>query len=220
MNAEIKERKIRQLNKKKPALKTLNRDTMRMELCDMQEACDQVAYYTAEGDETLLSALLGNDEIDAEELRTSCIMLSGEIDQMLSDMNDPEVFPPRFDKIMTFTAHNADDDVLCYDSVEGDYYGCYWSMWDQDDLKKSLMNLSKEQIIMEFRQSLQVALSFLALKARYDNLDCAADILKGESAERCKTAIRINEIYEERNGKAFYEFERLVNSLPPEEWVK
>ncbi len=220
MIKELKEEKIRRLNKKKPALKTLNRDTMVTELYDMMDACDQVAYFTADGDETLLNALLGDDEIDAEELRTSCITLSAEMDQMLSDMDDPEVFPPRFDKIMTFTGHNADDDVLCYDQTEGDYFGCYWGILDQDDLKKSLMNLSKEQIIMEFRQSLQVALSFIALKARYDDLDCAVGILKGESAERCKTAKRINELYEERNGKAYCEYERLIESLPPEEWVK
>lgn len=227
MAIEVKERKIRRLNRKKPALRTLNRDTMVRELWDMEEACDDVAFYYAGENDTLLDAILGESEIDADELKTNCSILSAEIGQMLYDMDNPDIFPAHFDKIMAFSGNS--DDVLCYDAAEGDYFGCEWNSWDQEDLKKSLSKMTKDQIIDEFRQSFQVALSFVALRARYDDLDCALDVFKGEMSERCRTVSRLNELYEkvtdwrsfrEETRKAYNEFERLLQLIPQEEWLK
>ena len=230
VDMSVRTQKSIQRRCKKTVLRMLNEEQMRNELYDMMERCDDVTYYYPNDDEdTLMGSLVGaEEECEASELRTQFAILSGDCYNMLEDMNDSWNFPKHFDGIMTFTGHRHDD-VFGWEPEEGDYCGMEWNDWDQDELAKSLKNLTKSEILMEFRQSFQIALSFLSLKYRYDDLVGCADVLTSEFADRCKTAKRINELYEEvtdwrshgaQKRKAYDEFNKVLQQMPQEEWLK
>ena len=81
MNNAAKE-KARQLRYKKAALARLNLDTIRDELSEISENCDNVRYFIEDDSETLLAALDGDEEEEYEfkmmffDLSSKCDRLS------------------------------------------------------------------------------------------------------------------------------------------------
>ncbi|MBR4608076.1 MAG: hypothetical protein IKO41_17860 [Lachnospiraceae bacterium] len=213
---------------KKPVLRMLNKEEMENSLSEMSETCDNVTYWFDDGgDDTLFGSLVGADEEEeAQELKMQFAILSSDCQTMLQDMYDSSAFPEHFDKIMTF-AGNREDDVMEWDAQEGDYFGIEWSWWEQEELEKSLSHLTKENLLWEFRQSFQIGLSYLALRARFDDLSGCAEVLTSDFADRCKVVKRLEELYENvsdplryRNAKEWREFDSILQLLPQEEWLK
>ena len=94
---ELKKHKARQLRYKKPIAKDLNLDTIREKLCDIQEACEEVRWYTDsdDGADSLINALSG-DEDEAYEFKMAFADLCAECERMNSDL-DEEWVPECFD---------------------------------------------------------------------------------------------------------------------------
>lgn len=224
--AETKKDKAKRLRYKKPIAKDLNLDTIRQELWDIQEACEEVHWYTDsdEGDDGLVNALL-SDEDEAYEFRMAFADLCSECEKMIEDI-DEEWIPECFD--IFFVAAGAGE-LLGWDSYEGDYFGldCADS-FAEDEAKRQLKYMTKDNLIAAARQCFKVYQAYIGLRNRYDSLKAAIDILRDQNTGILQVVKEIDKLYEaaqENQGtyakysKEWKEFDRYADALPAEVWI-
>lgn len=224
---ETKRHKAKMLRYKKPIVKDLNLDNIKQELWDIQENCEEVHWYFDSDEDTLINALDG-DEDEAYEFRMMFGDLCAECDQMLEDL-EQEWVPDCFDRF--FVAAGAGEEyggLLGFDTYEHDYYGLSCTdAWAEDECKKSLKQMTKDELIAATRQCFRVYASFIALRHRYDCLKAAIDILRDQNTGYLQMVKQIEELYgklDEDNyskyGKAYKEFEQFTSNLPQEAWIQ
>lgn len=223
---ESKINKAKQLRYKKPIVKNLNLDTIRQDLWDMQEACEEVRWYTDSDDgDSLINALLG-DEDEAYEFKMAFADLCAECEKMFEDM-DEEWIPECFD---IFFVAAAGEDLLGYDSFEGDYYGLsnYESELAAKESREKLKRLTKDELIDASRQCFAIYQAYIGLRTRYDSLQAAIDILRDQNTGVLQTVKEIEKLYDEaqeqqgrwaKYSKEWKEFERYTDALPQEAWI-
>lgn len=233
INAEETKRfKAKQLRYKKPIVRDLNLETIQEELWDIQEECENVRWYFDTDEDTLINALDG-DEDEAYEVKMMFADLCAECDQMRGDLNE-EWVPDCFDRF--FVAIGAGEDfggLLGYDSYEQDYFGLsYTDAWAEDESKKVLKRMTKDEIIASSRQCFRVYQSFIALRYRYDCLKAAMDILRDQNTGYLQMVKQIEEVYEKADKEtegfkrtfgrrsALNELDRLVENMPQEAWIQ
>lgn len=230
MNAEeTKREKARALRYKKPIVRDLNLMSIKETLYDIQEECESVRWFTDTEEETLINSLGSEDQ--AYEFRMMFADLCAETERMLCDLED-EWVPKCFD--IFFVAAGAEDGLggglLGYDSYEQDYFGLDCSyLYAEDEAKKTLKRMTKDELIDASRQCFKIYQSFIALSYRYDCLKSAMDILKSENTDYLQVIKQINELYEkvdkESHGfqydcKEEAELDNLFDCLPQEAWVQ
>lgn len=231
MNAEETKRwKAKNLRYKKPMVKELNLDTIREKLFDIQGECEEVRWYTdsEDGEDSLLNALDGNED-EVYEFKVAFAYLCEECEAMQVDLNE-EWIPECFD--LLFVVAGAGDQfggLLGYDSYEGDYFGINcMDAWAEDEAKKKLKQLTKDELIAAIRQSFKVYQSYIGLSVRYDSLKAAIDILRDKNTGILQAVKEIERLYEAASSeqgiyaeysKAWKEFDQYTESLPPEAWV-
>lgn len=224
---ETKKEKARQLRYKKPIAKNLNFDYISQDLWDIQDICEEVRWYTdtEDGEDSLLNALSG-DEDEAYEFKMAFADLCAECERMREDLNE-EWVPECFD---IFFVAMGQDDVLGWDSYEGDYFGitAYESDLAENESKEKLKKMTKDELIDASRQCFRVYQAYIGLRNRYDSLKAAIDILKDQNAGYLQIVKEIERIYEEAQehqgdwaeySKEWKEFERYTNALPQEAWI-
>lgn len=148
---------------------------------------------------------------------------------MQVDLNE-EWIPECFD--ILFVAAGAGDQfggLLGYDSFEGDYFGINcMDAWAEDEAKKKLKKMTKDELIAAIRQCFRVYQSFIGLSIRYDSLKAAIDILRDKNTGILQVVKEIERLYEAASSeqgiyaeysKAWKEFDQYTESLPPEAWV-
>ncbi len=226
MNAkETKQQKARQLRYKRPIVKELNLMAIKEELWDIQEECEEVHWYADTDEETLINALDG-DEDEAYEFKMMFGDLCAECERMLEDLEE-EWIPDCFDRF--FVAIGAGDDfggLLGYDSYEQDYFGLSCTdAFVEDESKKVLKKLTKDDLIVAARQCFRVYSSYIALKHRYDCLKAAIDILKDQNTGYLQMVKQIEETYEKANDEGFYgkadmELDRFISMMPQEAYIQ
>lgn len=226
---ETKRQKARSLRYRKAIAKDINFDRIQEDLWEIQEECDNVRYYFEEDDETLLNALDG-DEDEESEFRMMFCDLSAECEQMQEDLQT-EYVPDCFDDF--FVAVGKGEELLGWDSYEGDYFGLGYA-WEekeaQKESRKRLLRLTKEQIIEAAQDCFSVFRAYIGLRHRYDCLKSAMDILKDENTGYRQMVRQINEAYEkaERDthgfrydwGESAEEFDGLISSMPDMAWIQ
>lgn len=227
---EIKRQKARNLRYKKPIVKDLNLENIRQELWDIQEECESVHWYFDTDEDTLINALDGNED-EAYEFRMMFGDLCAECERMLEDL-DEEWIPEYFDYF--FVALGVGEDfggLLGYDSYEQDYFGlsCI-DAYAEDEGKKVLKRLTKEDLIAAARQCFKVYQSFIALRHRYDCLKAAIDILREQNTGYLQMVKQIDEVYEkaEKASLGFHynfceeirELDRILENMPQEAWIQ
>lgn len=232
MNAEeTKRQKAEALRYKKPIVKDLNLDSIKERLWDIQGECEDVRWYFDTDDDTLINALDG-DEDEAYEFKMMFADLCAECDQMVSDLGQ-EWVPDCFDKF--FVAAGAGDyfgGIIGFDTYEKDYYGigCA-SPFAEDEAKKTLKRMTKDELIAAARQCLKIYQGYIALSNRYDCLKAALDILRDQNTGYLQMVRQIEELYEkaeeeslgfryETYGKSMKEFNSYVDALPQEAWLQ
>lgn len=224
---ETKRKKAINLRYKKPIVKDLNLQSIQEELWDIQEECENVHWYFDTDEDTLINALDGNED-EAYEFKMMFGDLCAECEQMLSDLRE-EWVPDCFDKF--FVAVGAGENyggLLGYDSYEQDYFGfTFENAWAEDEVKKSLKRMTKDDLIAAARQCFRIYQSYIALRYRYDCLKATMDILRDENTGYLQMVKQIEETYEKANADDFYEgeqstknFDRLVAMMPMEAWVQ
>ena len=231
MNAEEKKiEKARNMRYRKPIVRNLNLESISEELWEIQEECEDVRWYTdsEDGEDSLVNALCG-DEDEAYEFKMMFADLCAECERMSEDIESewiPECFNILF---VTAGAGDSFGGLLGYDSYEQDYFGLgFESDWAEDEAKKKLKQMTKDDLIDAMRQCFKVYQSYVGLRYRYDCLKASIDILKDKNTGYLKVTKEIEKLYEEaseKNGsfaeysKEWKEFERYTDALPQEVWV-
>lgn len=225
---ETKRFKAKQLRYKKPIAKNLNLDSLTQDLWDIQEACEEVHWYTDsdDGNDSLINALAG-DEDEAYEFKMAFSDLCAECERMIEDIQE-EWVPECFD--IFFVAAGADD-LLGWDSYEQDYYGIsqYESGLAENDSRDRLKRMTKDELIDASRQCFKVYQAYIGLRNRYDSLKAAIDILRDQNTGVLQAVKEIEKLYydaaQEKQGnyaeysKEWKEFERCTDALPQEAWI-
>lgn len=230
MNAEeTKQEKARQLRYKKPIVKELNLETIMDKLWEIRDVCEDVHWYVDTDGETLINALDGNED-EAYEFKMMFSELCAECERMYCDLGT-EWVPDCFDKF--FVAVGAGYDfggILGFDSYEQDYYGidCMDS-FAEDEAKKTLKRMTKEDLIAAARQCFKVYQGYIALSYRYDCLKAAIDILRDQNTGYLQMVKQIEEVYERAEEESFgfrynwsraeQELDRILGNMPQEAWI-
>lgn len=227
---ETKRYKASQLRYKKPIVKNLNLDSIKEELWDIQGECEDVHWYFDTDEETLINALDG-DEDEAYEFKMMFADLCAECERMSEDLEE-EWIPDCFD--IFFVAVGAGEDfggILGYDTYEQDYFGLSCSyVWAEDESKKVLKRMTKDELIAAARQCFRVYQSFIALRHRYDCLKAAMDILRDQNTGHLQMVKQIEDAYDKAEKassgfriplkKAAYELDRILENMPQEAWIQ
>lgn len=228
VNAEETKRiKAKNMRYKKPIAKDLNLQTIQDELWNIQEECENVHWFCDTDEETLINALDG-DEDEAYEFKMMFADLCAECEQMSNDLEE-EWVPECFD--IFFVAAGAGDSyggLLGYDSYEGDYFGLNCTdTWAEDEAKKVLKRMTKDELIAATRQCFRVYSSYIALRYRYDCLKNSMDILRDQNTGYLQMVKEIEELYSKADQEEFRDWEpntqkleNYLNDLPQEAWIQ
>lgn len=227
--AEKKAYKAKQLRYKKPIVRGLNIDTIQSELWDMISACEDIHWYD-DNEESLVSALNG-DEDEAYEFKIAFSDLEAELEQFQGDL-DGEYISKYFDIFFPAVEARYAGGYLGFDQYEGDYYGLepYAYSWAEDEAAKKIMSLTKKEILKTVGQCLKIAYQYMAVRYRYDCLDAAIEILRGENMERIKIIKGIEEQYliaekssegfKWKHDKEIYKLDDMIQQVPQEYWIQ
>ena len=222
--------KAKQLRYKKPIVKNLNLESITQDLWEIQEACEEVHWYTdsEDGEDTLINALAG-DEDEAYEFKMAFADLCAECERMFEDIQE-EWIPECFDIFFVSAgAGETNGGLLVFDEWEQDYYGlsCTES-FAEDEAKRKLKQMTKDELIAATRQCFKVYSAYIGLRNRYDSLKAAIDILRDQNTGYLQVVKEIERLYEaasEQEGrfaeysKEWKEYERYTDALPPEAWI-
>lgn len=227
---ETKRYKAKQMRYKKPLVKNLNLDSIKEDLWNIQEECENVRWYTdsEDGTDSLINALDG-DEDEAYEFKMAFADLCAECDKMMEDL-EAEWIPDCFD--IFFVAVGAGDEyggLLGYDSFEEDYFGidCFDS-FAEDEAKKKLKQMTKDDLITATRQCFKVYSAYVGLRNRYDSLKAAIDILRDRNTGYLQVVKEIERLYENVTKDCWSqkewsnesrEWKRYTDALPQEAWI-
>ncbi len=229
---ETKRKKAKNLRYKKPIVTNLNLDEIKNDLWDIQQECEEVRWYTdsEDGNDSLINALAGDEE-EAYEFKMAFADLCAECDRMRDDLHE-EWIPECFD--IFFVAAGAGETyggLLGFDEFEGDYFGIgrIEDLWAEDEAKKKLKAMTKDNLILAIRQCFRVYSAYIGLRTRYDSLKAAMDILRDKNTGYLQVVKEIEKLYEDASKeqgkyaeytKEWREFERYTDALPPEAWIQ
>ena len=119
-----------------------------------------------------------------------------------------------------------------YDAYEGDYYGIepYEYAWAEDEAAKKIMTLTKKEILEVTGQCLKIAYTYMGIRYRYDCLEAAIEILRGENMDRIKVVKGIEEQYlianessqgfQWKNNAEVRKLEDMIREVPAEYWIQ
>ena len=221
--------KAKQLRYKKPIARDLNLDTIRSELWEMIEACTDIHWYDND-EESLVNALDG-DEDEAYEFKMAFTDLEADLDRFQEDLYN-EYVTNFFDTFFPACGARFAGGYLGYDVYEGDYYGLapYEYAFAEDVAAKKIMTLTKKQILEIVGQCLKIEHSYMALRYRYDCLEAAIEILRGENMEKIKAIKGIEDQYETANKSSngfkwendneVMILEKMMREIPQEYWIQ
>ena len=224
---KARKEKARQLRYRRPIVKDLNLQTIKENLWDIQEECENVRWFEDTDEETLIEALEG-DEDEAYEFRMMFADLCAECERMIEDLEE-EWVPKCFDKF--FVAIGAGDDyggLLGYDSFEGDYFGIgYADSFVENEAKKNLKSLTKDELIVASRQCFKIYQAYIGLQHRYDCLKSTIDILRGQNLDLLQTIKEIEKAYDAiwhganfKHPKEEQYFDQIAENLPQTAWLQ
>ena len=234
--AEEKRReKARALRYRKPAVKDLNIAEILEQLTEIEEECAEVHWYcdSEDGWDTLLNAL-DNDDADAWEFKMAFADLEGQCERMRDDLTDDfhmamgvtEGFDLFFAGI---GAGKTFGGMMGFDEYEQDYFGLEPG-WESEQAEKTaaekLKRLTKDELLDTAGRCFRIAVNFLSLRHRYDNLKAAMDILREQNTALLQQVKAIEEAYEAAT-RSEYEwendtgrFDALLRALPDRAWIE
>lgn len=239
---EKRAEKARHLRYRKPAVKDLNLASIQAQLTDIAEACADVHWYceSEDGWDTLLNALDGDDE-EAWEFKLAFADLEGDCERMREDMDRldewdyEDLVGDHFDVFFAgIGAGSVGGGLYGFDDYEGDYFGLEPG-WESEaaerEASEKLKRLTKDKLIGLMSQAFRIAVNFLSLRGRYDDLKAALDILREQNTALLKQVKDIEDLYDrtEAEGFAKYDFrrsesekklDRLLTQLPERAWIE
>lgn len=222
----LRREKARGVRYKKAISAELNLEQIQKNLWDMQETASNIRWWYADGDETMLDELIGDEE-ESFELKMAFSTLEDDCYRMLQDL-DNEWIPEFFDDFFGTIAGRNFGGMLGFDSYEGDYFGLSDSeaRWAKEECEKRMLNHTKKEIVEAYSVCFRVAVNYMSLRSRYDGLKSYIDILNGQNTGFLATVKRIEELYEKITGDKFPSwddidaFDSLLGNMPDEVWIQ
>lgn len=239
--AEEKRReKARALRYRKPAVKDLNIPEILEQLTEIEEECAEVHWYcdSEDGWDTLLNALDGDDD-DAWEFKMAFADLEGQCEKMRDDLTDDFSMTmgvtEGFD--LFFAGIGADavtGGMYGFDDYEQDYFGLEPG-WQSEQAEREaagkLKRLTKDELIATAGRCFRIAVNFISLRLRYDNLKAAMDILREQNTALLQQVKAIEDLYDATEAEGFSKYDwrrsenekaldRLLRALPDRAWIE
>ena len=218
-----KAERTRALRYKRPALATMGWEEIERELEEIQEACDDVAYFIGDEDE-LLDAFDGDSE-EAWEFRLGFADLSAKSTRLFDAMYEWGDRDDFNDCTVALVGNRYD--VVGFDGFEEDYFSLcrYEEELATTEAGKRLMRKTKAEMIASIGQALGTLIAFLDLRQSYDYLKATIDILRDENHSILQTVKQIEEAYEkaQENPYSWKEnknFDQLTELLPSRMWLE
>ena len=223
----------RSLRYKRAALAFMGFDHIRDELYEMRDSMDAIHWWSDQDEETLLSALDG-DEDDAWEFKMAFSHLEARADSLFETIYElcryEDNFGQTYDDCTVALIGNRYL-TIGYDSFEEDYCALtgYESDLAQTESGKRLMRKTKAEIISTVGQCLGILISFLDLRQQYDYLKATFDILRDENTSMLQQIKEIEKAYLEmvavdafgdHNREAAKRFDQLLAALPDRAWIE
>ncbi len=218
--SEDKKREIARARRfKKPAVKGLTLDEIQEVLNDISQASEEIAY--ASQDEQVLEDALGSED-EIEEFKTAFSMLSGDAQELGEDLYNGYAVPEDFDDWLVMLKSGR---IQGFDEYEGDYFGLdsFESEWAVKESTKRLMRHTKREMVDSAQMVMKIAICFISLKSRFDDLKCTLDILRDKNEGVLELSKAIEREYEkaEQNGwSGTRKLDELLEQLPGECWVR
>lgn len=221
--------RAKQLRYKKPIARDLNLDQIQSEMWDMISACEDIHWYDND-QESLVNALDG-DEDEAYEFKMAFSDLEAELEQFQEDL-DSESVTDYFNLFFPAAKARFAGGYLGYDQYEGDYFGLepYEYEYAEDEAAKKLTALTKKELLGIAGACMKIFRQYTALRYRYDCLEAAIEILRGENKERIRVIKGIEEQYrvaekdshsfEYKYGKEVRKFNEMLELVPQEYWIQ
>lgn len=226
---ETRAYKAKQLRYKKPIVRDLNLASIQSEIWEMMEVCTDIHWYDND-EESLVNALNG-DEDEAFGFKMDFTDLEAELEMFQSDLNDIYV-GEYFDLLFPAVGADYAGGFLGYDEYEGDYFGLQPYEYDyaEDEAAKKLMRLTKKELLDAVGQCLKIVHSYIGIRYRYDCLEAAIEILRGENMDRIKAVKGIEEQYliadkssdgfKWKYDKEVQKLDNMLQEIPPEYWIQ
>lgn len=226
---EIKAYKAKQLRAKKPIARDLNLDTIQSEIWDMISVCEDIHWYDND-QESLVNALDG-DEDEAFEFKMMFSDLEADLEQFQSDL-DEQYVTEYFDILFPACGARYAGGYMGFDQYEGDYFGLepYDYTIAEDEAVKKVTSLTKKDLLEIVGQCLKIVYSYIALRYRYDCIEAAIEILRGENMEKVKAVKAVEEQYliADKSSQGFKwqydaevrKFDDLIREIPGEYWLQ
>lgn len=227
--SEKKAYKAKQLRYKKPIARDLNLDQIQSEMWDMISACEDIHWYDND-QESLVNALDG-DEDEAYEFKMAFSDLEAELEQFQEDL-DSESVTDYFDLFFPAAKARFAGGYMGYDQYEGDYFGLepYEYAYAEDEATKKLTALTKKELLEIAGVCMKIFRQYTALRYRYDCMEAAIEILRGENMERIRVVKGIEEQYRiaEKDSNSFeYKYveevrklNKMLELVPQEYWIQ
>ena len=223
--------KTRNLRYKSPALASMGAHNIMDELDAIMCACNDVRYYIeqADGDETLLNALDGDEDAEWEFcMAFADLAASAEQLQTILYNQNFEDFYRDFDDATVALIGNRYN-VLGFDAEEEDYFALtnYEEDLAQTEAGRRLCRLTKAEMLSRIGWAFGITLAFFDLRQKYDYLKATFDILRDENTSLLDTIREIERAYAETEADDFREykestrrFDRLCAALPDRAWLE
>lgn len=224
----IRKEKAKNLRYKRAILPGMNLFDIRSWAYDAMNDCYEYSYTEANNYEELVNALDGDTE-EAQAYLLAFASLEADLSRFMDDLEN-EWVPECFDDMIVGICGEYDSPMAGYDAFEGDYFGLQTS-WEKggaiEVTKERLKKLKKDELIEAAGQCIRIALSYMALKHRADDLQAAAEIVRGMNNGLLRDVQAVNQMYEEwatagwrtKNEKESA-LDRILGELPQEVWVR
>lgn len=214
------EEKARAMRYRRPMLADLGWCAIEDGLCEIEEACAEVHWYTDTDEDTLVNALDG-DEDEAWEFKMTFADVEAKCEDLrhaINELDPGEDYMEDFFNTCTVALIGNRYKLLGWDGMEEDYFGLtgYEPELAVTEAGKRLMRMTKAEMISAIGQCMGIVLAYADLKTQYDSLSAALAVLRDENTSILKTVREIEEAYE-RNGE---DFDRLLACLPERVWIE
>lgn len=225
---QIRKEKAKGLRYKRAILPGMNLSDINSWAYDAMNDCYEYAYADTNNYEELVNALDGDTE-EAQAYQLAFASLESDLNRFTDDLQN-EWVPECFDDMIVGLCGGYDAQISGYDDFEGDYFGLTES-WEKkaaiEETKMRLKRMKKEELIEAAGQSIRIALSYMALKNRAEDLKAAAEIVRGMNNGLMRDVQAVNQMYEEwacadweTKDKSRAKLDRLTSELPQEVWVR
>lgn len=218
--------KAKNLRYKKAVAVGMNLEHIRSWVWEAFDSLEDVTY-VSENDDMLVDAFDGDEE-EAFEFRIAFNALASDLDAFRDDLDEAWI-PDCFDDFFC-ACSGAGESFAGYDVVEQDYFGLssYEAIAGQDEASKRLERLTKKDLVEAAQRCYQVAVAYLGLRSRFDDLRAAVDIIRAENDGLMSGVKAIEKLYDQWcQAKTISEkiavdrrMEAIADQLPSEIWTR